>query len=384
MLTWARVTIGLSQVAAARKIDVPDDRVEQWEAGTAQPTLPQLRRASTVYRRPLAVFFLSEPPADFDTMRDFRRLEGAGAAEWSPELHSEYRRALDQRQALLDLAEIEDVEPLTTWRLESLPPTDEALAARARDQLLAPSPLPLPTHGDQYEHLNAWIAALEEAGVLVMATMGGRVSTKEARAFSLHFDVVPVIVVNGSDFARGRLFSLLHEYAHLLLHTGGVCDTTTDLRATNPDRRLEARCNALAAEMLMPRAQVLAQRLVLAREHVPASWDYATLREAAAPFGVSAEAFLRRLVTLGRATSTFYEERREEFLAAYDREELRQQGGGNWYRNMARDLGKGFVRRVTDAHGRRVIDSYTATSFLDVKTERLPRLAEAAALSSRV
>lgn len=190
--------------------------------------------------------------------------------------------------------------------------------------------------------------------------------------------------MNGSDFARGRLFSLLHEYAHLLLHTGGVCDTTTDLRATNPDRRLAARCNALAAEMLMPRAQVLGQRLVLARENAPASWDYATLREAAAPFGVSAEAFLRRLVTLGRATSTFYEERREEFLAAYDREELRQQGGGNWYRNMARDLGKGFVRRVTDAHGRRVIDSYTATSFLDVKTERLSRLAEAAALFSRV
>lgn len=75
-------------------------------------------------------------------MRDFRRLEGAGAGEWSPELHSEYRRALDQRQALLDLAEIEDVEPPMTWRLESLPPTDDQLAARARDQLLATSPLP--------------------------------------------------------------------------------------------------------------------------------------------------------------------------------------------------------------------------------------------------
>jgi len=39
---------------------------------------------------------------------------------------------------------------------------------------------------------------------------------------------VPVIVVNGSDAARGQLFTLLREYAHLLLHAG-LCDTVTDL-----------------------------------------------------------------------------------------------------------------------------------------------------------
>lgn len=90
------------------------------------------------------------------------------------------------------------------------------------------------------------------------------------------------------------------------------------------------------------------------------------------------------MLTLGRVDQAFYEARREEFLAVYESEELRHQGGGNWYRNTARDLGKGFVRRIADAHGRRVIDSYTAAAFLDVKTEQIPRLAEAAALSSRV
>jgi hypothetical protein len=36
----------------------------------------------------------------------------------------------------------------------------------------------------------------------------------------------------------------------------------------------------------------------------------------------------------------------------------------NWYYNKARDLGKGFVRQITDAHRRRVIDSYTAAAIL--------------------
>jgi len=35
----------------------------------------------------------------------------------------------------------------------------------------------------------------------------------------------------------------------------------------------------------------------------------------------------------------------------------------------ARDLGKGFVRRIADAHQRRVIDSYTAATFLNVKVD---------------
>jgi Zn-dependent peptidase ImmA (M78 family) len=109
-------------------------------------------------------------------------------------------------------------------------------------------------------------------------------------------------------------------------------------------------------------------------------WTYEALRDAAAPYGVSAEAFLRRLVTLGEVSREYYERRREEFLAAYDSEVARPDGGGNWYRTTARDLGKGYVRRVTSAHRRRVIDSYTAASFLDVKVSQIAGLADAARL----
>ena len=73
VLRWARVSVNLTSLAAARKMQLPEDRVEQWEAGTATPTIVQLRKAAEVYKRPLGVFFLSQPPADFDAMRDFRR-----------------------------------------------------------------------------------------------------------------------------------------------------------------------------------------------------------------------------------------------------------------------------------------------------------------------
>ncbi len=377
VLRWARESIGLTPVGAARKMGIPDDRVAQWESGDAQPSVAQLRKAAAAYKRPLGVFFLPEPPKSFDAMRDFRRHVGASASPWSPELHAEFRRAQLQRENALELHDIEDEEPRTAWRIEELPNDDEGIAAVARVRLLSQAIVPLPKGAAPvYSHLNTWISALEESGVLVMATSRGAVLTTEMRAFSLYFDLLPVTVLNGADWPRGRLFSLLHEYAHLLLHTSGLCDTVTDLRATAPDRQLEARCNAIAAAILMPAEQVLA-------EPAPERWTYETLAGAAMPFGVSAEAFLRRLVTLGRVPMTFYQRKRDEFAAAYEDDEARSGStrGGNWYRNTARDLGKGYVRRIADAHRRKVIDSYTAASFLNVKVDQIPGLAQAAALT---
>lgn len=386
VLQWARESIDLTPLAAARKIGVPDDRVAAWESGEAQPTIAQVRKAAAVYKRSLGVLFLSEPPRDFDTLRDFRRHEGAAAGTWSPGLHQEYRRAHVQREQALALYELEDSEPPSAWRLGRLPSSDEELASVARKRLLDRSPLPLPqTNSSVYDHLNTWVASLEAAGVMVMATARGGVLPSEMRAMSLYFDVLPVIAVNGADAARGRLFSLIHEYAHLLLHTGGLCDTISDTTATTPDRQLEARCNSIAASILMPRAAVLAQSEVRAREHAPTSWDYKSLAAAAAPFGVSAEAMLRRLLTLKRVSLTFYRERREEFVQRYEQEEAgRQVSGGNWYRNTVRDLGKGYVRQVASAYERRVIDAYTASTYLNVKVAQIERLAETAALRSAV
>jgi hypothetical protein len=81
---------------------------------------------------------------------------------------------------------------------------------------------------------------------------------------------------------------------------------------------------------------------------------------------------LRRLLTLGRVDQAFYRARREEFLARYEEEEVRARpAAGNWYRNTVRDFGKGYVRLVADAHRRRVIDSNTAASYLNVKSGQI-------------
>lgn len=390
VLAWARKSVNLTPLAAARKLGVDEARLLTWETGEDLPTVAKLADIAKLYRRPMAVFYMPEPPRDFDTIRDFRRVPGAAEGSMSLELHGEYWRALDQRDVALELGEIEDTTPSTTWRLDPVPADDLQLAGAARSLLLEVGPLPLSGRStDRYLHLNHWSAALEAAGVLVMATSGGKISTKEMRGLSLYFDALPVVMLNGSDAPRGRLFSLIHEYAHLLLRTDGLCDVTSDPSSTRLNRQVETRCNMIAAELLMPTDTVLNLAVVRSRVDDESAWSHEDLREGASWFGVSAEAFLRRLRTLQRVGEAVFDARMaeieeiarqaEEAKAAAPRK--KGKGDGNFYRTKARDLGKGFVRGVASAHRRRVIDSYTAANFLDVKVGQIERLAEMAELS---
>ena len=114
----------------------------------------------------------------------------------------------------------------------------------------------------------------------------------------------------------------------------------------------------------MPRSAVLSLPVVAAAPAGSETWTEEQLRDGAAGFGVSTEAFLRRLLTLGYTTDVL-RQRREWLFEAHTDEERRRRtdGKGNFYRTAARDLGKGFVRRVASAERRRVIDTYTAATY---------------------
>jgi transcriptional regulator with XRE-family HTH domain len=85
LLFWARERAGLRLEDAATKLDIEAEKLQQWEQGTDRPTIAQLRKMGEVYKRPLAVFFLSEPPVGFDPQREFRRLPGVTPQTESPE-----------------------------------------------------------------------------------------------------------------------------------------------------------------------------------------------------------------------------------------------------------------------------------------------------------
>jgi transcriptional regulator with XRE-family HTH domain len=206
LLTWAREATGLSTDEAARKIGVKPGRLAEWEAGTGRPTVPQIRKAAGVCRRPLAAFFLAAPPARPVPLHDFRRFPAGTSAEPSAELLRQVRRARRRRTVAVALTR-ELGREVSEFPLRATVDADaEVVAARARSWLGVVVEEQRRWAGD-YDPLNAWIAAFEPRGVLVFQT--GDVTLEEMRGFTLDERRLPVIVLNAKDAPRGRIFTLM-------------------------------------------------------------------------------------------------------------------------------------------------------------------------------
>src|SRR5215475_2913056 len=106
LITWARETAGFSSAEAADKLGVSEEQLREWESEDPKdpPSIPQLRKIAALFKRPLAVFFLSEVPTRFQVLRDLRRLPGTGPRHFSPTLQMEIRASSERRELALELA----------------------------------------------------------------------------------------------------------------------------------------------------------------------------------------------------------------------------------------------------------------------------------------
>lgn len=368
LLVWARKSIRLSVEEAARKLGVDTDRLATWETGEAQPTINQLRKAGNVYKRPLAVFFLSEPPADFSVPHDFRRLPDEEPLELSPEFVLALRQAHYRRRLAMELDEGGPRFP--DHLVGSVAISSDVMAVAGQIRTLLDVPLAdQAAWRDAWEALNAWKNAIETTGVLVFHFSG--VEVEEARAFSLCEPDYPVIALNGKDAATARVFSLVHEFTHLLLGRGGCCDLREQGPSTSSNRRAEVFCNYVAGEVLVPQAVLRSHPLVAsAADGYP--WTDEELLGLAREFSVSPEVILRRLVIAGKASHALYDSRRSDWLAARVPREAQASGGFLPFpRRVVRELGKPFLRIVLSAYYREAITASDLSEYLGARLKHL-------------
>jgi transcriptional regulator with XRE-family HTH domain len=218
MLTWARKTAGLDVDQASRKAGVPVERLASWESGDSRPTINQLRNLAQAYKRPLAVFYLPKPPRDFQPLRDYRRLTPTPHEPESPGLKLEVRRAWARREIALDLYKDLDEDPPQFLIRASKRDDPENLARRIRDCLGITKEIQA-SFGGEHKAFNWWRNSLEAKGIL--AFQATEVPVSEMRGFSLADRPLPVIVTNIKDSPLARIFSMLHELAHVLISEGG-------------------------------------------------------------------------------------------------------------------------------------------------------------------
>lgn len=377
VLTWARESAGFDLAAAAVKLDVDREKLLAWENidGEEAPSIPQLRKLAELYRRPLAVLYLPEPPVSFQPMHDFRRLPDLGLRRFSPELTLEIRFAQQRRALALELFEDAEEKPKDFGLETTINSNPETAAVDIRNALGI-------NHAEQSrwrDHrvaFTAWRSKIEELGVLVF--QASKIESEEASGFAYWADVLPFIVVNRKDAYARRVFSMFHELAHLMLRQSGVSDLDGDGPRAPTDEKIEVFCNQVAAAALMPRDTFLAEPAIATRGVGSHEWDDATVQSLSLIYGVSREAIVRRLLTLNRTTEAFYVRKRAQYAVEFQQQRQRDReknAGKPIPRNMPRetvaDYGKPFVRRVIQNYHLDRISLSDVSGYLGVKVRHV-------------
>lgn len=372
MLSWARERSGLSIETAAARMKLDPALLEEWETdgGSEQPSIAQVRKLGEIYKRPLAVFFLPEPPRTFDAQKEFRRLPGVTPENESSEMHFALRTALFRREAARELYE-QLGEPISVFSEQAQPDEDaEEVGQRIRSILGIdwPTQLAWPTPNAA---LNAWRAAVERQGILVFQASG--MSLREMRGISIPHGPLPVILLNSSDAPHGRIFTLLHEFAHVMLTNGGHETSAMEGRRNPEDQRLERVSNRFAAAALLPRKEFIEEVL---RYPSAMDGDEDALRKLAfRRIKASPEAILRRLVELRHASLATYRTKRRGWLEKSWYRPPQGPGGPPLEVRVIASAGKPFVSLVLDGYKRNAVSSSDVSDYLGMQLKFLDRVA---------
>lgn len=371
LLSWARKSANFRIDEAAKRAGIEESQLQDWENGVSKPTIRQAERLADTYGRPLAAFYLAEIPKDFQVLRDFRRVSGADAGGYSADLVlliRELQGRQDWAIGALQDAEGQRLPFVGKFSLDHDPQRvaasiRAALALSVSDQLKAKS---------LNEALNMWVEAAEDAGVFVSQTSyHGRVAIEDARAFVLVDKFAPFVWLNAKDTLGARIFSLAHELAHLWIGRSGVSGTAAPKPSTE-EGRIEVFCNAVAARVVLPTD--LLEDLGKRRGDFESTAEWI---EWGARFArISRDVVARSSLEHHWISKNEYAQLHKAYLLEASTKS--ESGGGNYYINHSRSVGRMFVRLVADRYSRQRITGPETSRLLNVKLNKLPGLLSAA------
>ena len=316
------------------------ERLNAWKNGKKTPTLNQLKEMSRKTHIPFGYFFLQAPPQEDVPLVEYRTVGSTKGKKPSRNLID----VLDQMTAIQDWMRDE----LQSDGTNPLPFVGTAHVHDSINQTVQKIRRRLHLNIHWYkdgkiaeENFNNLRNQLTRCGVLVFT--GGKVGCNtrrrldinEFRAFTLVDAHAPLIFINTADAPNGRLFSLLHETAHIFFGKNSLFNHAE--WSSHTVNLLEQKCNAVASEILVPEEEF---------QHIwNPSLPLTEMMEAAARhFRCSEAVILRRAYDAGKIT-------RDEYLRMMSMQKARYQkmnakkkrSGGDFYNTLLSNIDRRFL-----------------------------------------
>jgi Zn-dependent peptidase ImmA (M78 family) len=364
VLRWLRESAVLGVEDIARRLGTSETAVQAWESGDRRPTLRTLEELSVFLKRPLAAFLLPQRPSEPPLPTDFRSLPGKGKLPMGRATRLAIREARRMQTVASDLTAQLGSPPRARIRKITLQTDPTAIAEVERTRL----GIDLDEQAgwaSAHAAFSQWRRAVEQLSVLVFQLP---MPVQEARGFSLTDGGLPAIVVNSSDAITARIFTLFHEYAHLLLDAAGVC---LPHEGAEDDGRVEKFCNHFAGALLVPKAALLADERakLIARAASVADTD---LEQLAARFKVSKQVVWRRLQVCGLISTARYQAKLHRWQRQLPGAPRKKPSFGvSPARRCVGQKGRLFTSAVLEAKERDLITYSDVADYLSVRVKHL-------------
>lgn len=362
MLEWARNLRGFSIEDAADHLGMPIEDLKAYESEIDPKPVNKgvFQRFARKYRLPEATLTRPNPPPFPPRPKDHRTFDGRPAV-LSFETLVTVSRVQEYLHNLADL--ISDLPELGLPEPPSYNLSDDpsAVAHQERSRIGVTIDEQLEWQ-DPSEAFRRWRGILESTGTPVFT---GKFPVDDCRGFSLIEDSgLHAIVVNAREKAPGaRVFSLLHEYGHILTRDPGVSDT--NFAESNS---AEAFCNRFAAEFLMPEEGL--RRILFDWPSSPRDWSDQQLYQIATALSVTRQALALRLEQMGLAHVGFYRvyiERQPDWKMEVPKKESKGKQRGNYITQLVYELGYQYIVSVFNALDHRLISNVRASQLLKIK-----------------
>jgi Zn-dependent peptidase ImmA (M78 family)/DNA-binding XRE family transcriptional regulator len=365
VLKWLRESSGWKIEEVSKRLGTSPEAISEFEAGKKSPTLTQLRVLSELYKRSLASFFLSKPKEEKPLPKDYRFLPNR-ANVFDKKTILAIRRSRSLQSIGKELSLNIRYETVIKTKKAALIDNPELIAAEYRE-LFDLSFEKQRKFKDAYKLFGYLRDVLEDSNVLVFQFS---MPIEDARGFALADESPSIVVINSKDSIEARLFTLMHEFGHILL--GETVIDIPDESLVNRDS-IERWCNTFSASFLLPKQS--AEELF--KEYQGRLVETETLNSLSRKYKVSKAVLLVKMLELNYIS-------RQEFdnvLARYvpkegekKTKEKKKKIGVTSDQRCLSEMGNKFVSLVANNFDKDFITYSDALSYLSIKSKNFDKV----------
>lgn len=317
----------IERVFGKRKAKEFQDFINQ-TSETFETTTESLIKLANYFNIPFAYLFLDKMPKTEEILPDFRK----NSTGLSPHLKSCIASSKKKQEWFRNyLIRNGHDEFLENWNLDS-----DKDRIRAIKEMIQFDEVDKISKGQK---LNFFKDNLEQYNIIVQQSGISQnnphkvINFDECRGYAIYDEYAPLVFINSKDTSEnGKIFTLLHELAHILLKCSGV--SSYDF-----EQKEEYRCNHIAGEILMPTESF--ESKWSKRDSVQANIERLSNDfKMASSLAIATKALLLQLIDY-RQYEDFKNGQMEYFL-----NKKSSSKGGSYYSNVLASNSKNFARSV--------------------------------------